>query len=239
MKGFHLLVVVVSSIWLSACLSGEPSGKTPNPGDAFDAASLSVNQSFDMREMPFSGQLIKTLHWTDGNGQNTLILSGIEANQNGDKPKAEIFANHYVEKDGEVQRLWKIHDWVDQCECDCDVLVVDSTLHILDINKDGIAESSFVYLLNDRCDASPVTTKLMMHSGATKLVVRGSSQLYLLPPTEELQAMGVDVSGMKLKEFDPAFEKADAKFRDYASAYWDNYIERENAMFKTRMEGQN
>ncbi|MEM9917228.1 MAG: hypothetical protein AAF990_03990 [Bacteroidota bacterium] len=243
MKGAKSVIgLLFFLLMIAACTVKEKGAGSSVPStEEATISPLAFNQSFDKREMPFKGQLIKTIHWTDQNGQNTLILSQKEVSDQEEPSlrKAEIFAEQYVQKDDEIRLLWDIHDWVDQCDCDCDVHLVDSSLLVLDIDKDGIAESTFMYLLNDRCDASPVSTKLMMHSGAKKLVIRGLSQQYLMPTADELEGTGIVVDKEMFKKIDPAFEKVDHRIGQFASRYWDQYIQKENAEFETRVGKNN
>jgi hypothetical protein len=89
-------------------------------------------------------------------------------------------------------------------------------LEIVDLDGDNIGESLFFYKLDDRCDVSPMPLKLMMHSGNTKLVIRGS--------------IGVDAGGgYKVKgekDFDAAFKNVPSKFKQYASDKWDKYVKK-------------
>ena len=188
---------------------------------AFDQVKdIQFNVEVDRIAMPYQGDLKKSVSWEDKNGSNTLIISSLDADDK--RVKAEIFAYNYVSKNGKVQNLWQINDFVTG-ECDRDIYLIPNTLEVLDIDQDGIAENVFMYILADNCDATPVKTKLMMHSGKEKLMIRGLTKVFLLPiPEVEAEA----------KKIDPAFNKVDPLLKAYASGKWDEYVNEETEAFK-------
>lgn len=181
-----------------------------------------MDTDIDQSKTPYLGELRNSASWTDKNGFNTLIISGKDAVN---EENAELFAYVYVEKDGETKKLWQINDFVNG-PCDRDIYPVPNSLEIVDLDEDGVAENLFMYILADNCDASPVSTKLMMHSGETKLVIRGLTKTFLYPVPEVMA---------EAKKIDPAFDTANPIFKVYASGKWDTYVQKETKEFHTAM----
>lgn len=191
--------------------------------DAGQVSNISFNPELDRIKTPWRGDMINSAVWDDKNGRNTLIISGLEADV--ESERAELFAYLYVEKSGQTEKLWQINDFVTG-QCDRDIYPIPGSLEIMDLNEDGVAENLFMYILADNCDATPVNTKLMMHSGEEKLVIRGLTKVFLLP-TPEVTA--------EAKIFDPAFDQTRPIFKAYASKKWDDYVEKETQAFREAM----
>lgn len=173
---------------------------------------------FDKNSIPsgcdYKGNVIEGARWTDRNGENILIISQtMPVVINEDKREQYIYAYNYTKSDDKYNSLWSIIDHVESY-CDLHADYIPPTLEIKDIDGDGIAESIFIYKLDSRCDVSPVDVKLMMHSGSTKLVIRGNTR--------------VDIGNGQLvggeKHIDPAFDTAPASLKKYASEKWDAFI---------------
>jgi hypothetical protein len=243
-----LLSCILLILILGACGSpeekkdqttGNNDSVVPKTEAAFVFDSTTINDKIkpDKKLTTYKGTFLKAVEWTDINGENILILSQKEAyvtDKDEETRKAEFYGICYLKKTDAYEKQWEISDFVDQCWCDCDVTLQENTLKITDIDKDGIAENLFIYVLNDRCDVGPVQTKLMMHSGVVKLVVRGYSQQYFGPSEKEMNEFRKEqgLKSVKFKELDPEFDKHNDAFKNYASAYWDNYIKQENDKFK-------
>lgn len=222
-----------SNVNFSSSLSGIDEGKS-----VFDSTTIKMNVSPNKTLMPWKGTLTKAVQWVDKNGENTLIFSEkpayVTAVTEEEERRTDFYAICYIKKDQVVTKLWEISDFVEHCWCDCEVRLQESTITIKDLNADGQAENLFIYTLNDRCDAGVVITKLMMHTGATKLAIRGYSQLYLGPTEEEMNEFltGNGAKPVKYKDIDLAYDGQDKAFRVFASSYWDAYIEAENELFR-------
>lgn len=177
---------------------------------AFDAGSLP-------KEYAHVGAVLGGARWRDANGENTLIVSRRES-PHGDpeayERREELFGYLYLAAPDSTRLLWKIQDQADNY-CDAGEGLV-SKVEVADIDGDGIAENAFIYNVQGTCDVSPKAFKLMMHSGPTKLAIRGTNRVN---PSDTV--MGGQ------KNFDPAFDAAPKEFKAYASKMWDETMKKQ------------
>ncbi len=254
MKHYFFTMLLISSLCLFSCgispqtgeggtgdsLSGVDDSLGQEQLFVFDTATVKKGIRPDKALTPYRGKLLQAWTWEDANGSNTMIFSEKEAyyiNKREEIRRAEFYVCCYAGKDQEVKKLWEITDLVDSCICDCQVSLMEETIVVRDLDGDGVAENLFIYLLNDRCDASPVSTKLMMHSGEHKMAIRGVSQQFLGPSEAESNRFRKELGlkPVKYKVVDEIFKQYPEIFRSYASKFWDDYIKRENEEFRLEM----
>jgi hypothetical protein len=147
-----------------------------------------VMLNFDIKSLPkdlkYRGSIVMGAKWIDMTGENILILT-----QTGAFPSkgecitsdgcsdAEIYAYHFVRNGNSFSLLWRTMDYERNCSFDLYAGYLDKALYITDLDSDGVAESTFLYKLSCRSDVSPAVLKLIMHEGATKYAIRGTTKL--------------------------------------------------------------
>ncbi|MBC7795361.1 MAG: hypothetical protein H7Z37_00650 [Pyrinomonadaceae bacterium] len=201
--------------------------ETPDASESSESSSNSANAQSGFKKLTFSqksvpksfayeGKILGGAKWIDANGENTLIVSQKDA-KNGDGEKVQnIYGYLYAIKNGVTEQLWKIQDSATNY-CDSGKGLVSPIL-VQDSDNDEIAENLFVYNVQGNCDVSPVSYKLMMHSGETKYAIRG--------------ATGINIPGSVIKSeknFDVAFDDAPKSYKQTASKLWDSYVKNFNA----------
>jgi len=240
------LIFLIALVFSASC--GSSNTSTPdgeNNKSGFDSTSVTMGITPDRDVTTWKGTLINAVQWKDNNGLNTMIFSGKEAylmDSEEELRRADFYAVCYATKENVTTKLWEITDFVDHCYCDCAVSLQMETITVKDIDGDGVAENLFLYKLNDRCDASPVASKLMMHSGAVKLVIRGYTDQFVGPAEEEMNRFRAEqqLPPVKYKQTDPAFDQHNPAFKAYASGFWDQYIKQEEIEFnKQQSEPRN
>jgi len=158
-----------------------------------------------------NGKIKESYSWKDKLG---VHLIAVIENQNGNfcEPNysSQIFVYQYLKADSNYKIEWKIKDFVEN-KCST-VRYLDSSIKIIDIDKDGIAESSFLYgFFHDCCD--PIKMKYILHSQGAKLAIRGQVTM-----TGELSENNYSL--------DKAFDKFPKEFKIYASNDWNTYLPR-------------
>ena len=170
----------------------------------------------------YKGKVQQSLKWTDKAGENillTTITDDIKSkNQNTDNVDIvnydkELYAYLYVKKGANYELLWKVTDFVRECELDITVQYLDNSLEITDLDKNGIAEVWIVYRIACRSDVSPATQKLIMREGETKYAIRGTTKIAM---------KGEEPYGGEMK-MDDVFKSGKKEFKDYATKIWKKY----------------
>jgi hypothetical protein len=170
--------------------------------------------TFEAKNLPkgfaYEGKITGGARWMDASGENTLIVSE-KTERGADFSTQKIFGYLYAVRGGDTKLVWKIQDFAEN-PCDSGKGLV-SPVEVRDLDGDGVAENMFVYNVQGACDVSPISYKLMLHSGEKKLAIRGENAI---------DAPGIKEKGKK--NFDEAFDSSPAEFRRAASEFWDKYV---------------
>ena len=185
-----------------------------NAGDNKDALT---GITYDAGKLPpgikYDGKIVASAKWTDNNGENYIIVTETEEkNQNADNRMKELFAYQYVVNGDGMKQLWKINDFIKDCPVDITLQYMPKSLSVTDLNKNGIAETTFLYRMSCKGDVSEDDMKLMMHEGETKYAIRGSMKL----------KMAGETYGGKMN-VDASFDKAPKEFLNYAKQEWNKF----------------
>ncbi len=167
----------------------------------------------------YRGKLIRAISWDDANGTNYLFLTLVDIYPvDGRKGKmcddvsycftSELFGYHFVRNKSRLKQLWRIYDLVKECSYDITLQFLPESLEVTDLDRNGVAETAFIYRLACRSDVSGAAMKLMMHEGKKKLAIRGST----MTPIE---------SGVM--NIDPAFNSTPVIFRTHAVQRWNMF----------------
>ncbi len=160
----------------------------------------------------YDGKIVGGARWEDKNGQNVLIICETEEKTTGDNRSKELFAYQYILKGDDAKQLWKVNDFVKDCPVDLMLSLIPKSISVTDINKDGIAENTFLYRMSCKGDVSPDDMKLIMHEGENKYAIRGSMLMVL-----DGKKYGGDMKA------DPSFDKGPAGFFSYARDEWKKF----------------
>lgn len=160
----------------------------------------------------YDGKIIAGARWEDKNGQNVLIVCETDVKTSGDNRSKELFAYQYILNGDDAKQLWKVNDFIKDCPVDVMLSLIPKSITVTDINKDGIAENTFLYRMSCKGDVSPDDMKLIMHEGENKYAIRGSM----------IQVMDGKKYGGNMKP-DPAFDKGPAGFFSYARDEWKKF----------------
>jgi hypothetical protein len=228
MRLFLILSSIFGLFW--SCTSGgnaSGSGEVPLPG--FDSTSVKPAAAAEILQMPFEGELIQAINWTDKGGKNTLVFSGKPAYPiNADMRKAEFFAYAFAAGENDsLALLWQIREAVDSCYCDCAVELTDSPVILRDMDQDGYAEASFMYFLNNLCDASPMDTKLIVASRNQTFFMEGYTRRFLAPGKSFFQKISTSEN----------FDQASPPIREFARLHWESYLQDEQSAFEEVQKG--
>ena len=165
-------------------------------------------------QIEYKGTIVDGARWKDASGEFLFFVTQTGAlpsksrciTDDGCKD-AEINGYCYVKSAEAYQELWHTTDYERNCPFDLYAGLADSAITVTDLDSNGIAECSFVYLLSCRSDVSPATLKLIVHEGRKKYAIRGTTTP---DPTDKY-----DESGGKMV-VDKSFNSADKRILDFA-----------------------
>jgi hypothetical protein len=185
--------------------------------DPFTITTLTGSQL--PQSIKYNGKLKEAIRWTDKMGDNIVITVETGKYENpkfkheAEGSDAELFAFHYVLKDG-WQQVWKIYDFIQDCPVDLEASFVKKTLQVTDLNKDGTAEIWVMYRTVCHGDVSPFNMKIIMYEGVQKFAMRGETRVQV----SEKEYIGGSY------KFDKAFTDAPPSFRDFAVKLWNKNV---------------
>lgn len=179
---------------------------------------LSYDVSTIPKDLDYEGKIVAGARWKDLNGQNYLIITETDARKKKGKFEdfawdKELYAYQYVSGNDGNKLLWKVQDFVKDCEFDITLKFIKNSLTVTDLNDNGIAESTFLYQMSCKSDVSPDDMKLIMHENDKKYAIRGF--------------MNLNVQGKRMQDgkmvVDKSFDDAPAGFLDYAKNEWKKF----------------
>lgn len=166
----------------------------------------------------YSGKLKNVISWLDSMGEHYIITSetGIYTPENSqdDGSNAEIFAYHYVVKNTKYERVWKVYDFIKECPVEIEAKFRKNTLHITDLNNNGVKEIWLMYRKVCHGDISPLEMKIIMYEGTQKYAMRGHNKVKI----SENEYSGGDY------KYDEKFINAPDSFRQFSQKMWNENV---------------
>lgn len=147
-----------------------------------------------------SGKLLEAWRWQDANGENLLVVYRTETPSRNERRAqtdpafrkkladpatahiaedegrgAQLLVRQYVRKQGTYTELWRLQDGESDCPVDLILGPASNSTAVTDLDHNGQSETTLLYALGCRGDVSPDDLKLVMHEGAAKYALRGST----------------------------------------------------------------
>ena len=172
----------------------------------------------------YNGEIVYKAGWRDRTGENIFIIS---RTYNYKKENAEIYAYHYLKGKSGWELNWKTYDSIHGVGCDLLIDIPEMFIRITDLDSNAVAETSYIYTLDNRCDAVVVPTKMIIHIGKEKYSIKGFSQLSLGPP-EEIMNKYLREQGepeVSYKKTDDNWNSLPVNFQTYYFTDWDEFSE--------------
>lgn len=172
-------------------------------------------------EINYEGKQKGVLEWNDAQGKHLLLLtetgeySSSKFKHENDGLDAELFAYHFLYDavTKKHKQVWRIYDYVSDCNLDIKAGFVPKAATHTDLNKNGIPEIWVVYQLQCTGDISPPEMKIIMYEGNKKHAMRG-----LCTGIE-----GNTVFEKGYYEFDSPFKAAAPVVKDFAKKLWQKH----------------
>jgi hypothetical protein len=199
----------------------KPTGQSESNADIDE---LPFDKNNLPKEIVYNGTIVTGKHWKDNNGENITIICTTKEKVSKDEYSEsvltkEIYAYNYVNSGKGFVQYWKMYDFVKECPFDISIDYVENSLSLTDIDKNGIAEVTYMYTNDCRSDVSPAGLKLMMYESKTKYALRGMTRIDI---EEKDGIAGIHEGGTY--ETDKSFNSAPPGFLDYAKSHWKKYM---------------
>ena len=130
-------------------------------------------------DIKYEGTLKKAIQWEDKAGYHIVILAETGIYINKDLPHesegrdAELYAYHFLDAEDLIVQVWKVFDYIHDCELDIEASFIENTLAVTDLNKDESPEIWIMYKKVCHGDVSPSEMKIIMYENAKKYAMRG------------------------------------------------------------------
>ena len=194
----------------------------------FGQGQISVKQ-LDLTKLPkgikYEGKIKTAVRWVDSLGDNIAILTETGIYQSNkfkhesDGGDAELFAYHFIVKDGSAFQTWRVYDFISDCPVDIEAKFIKNSFQVTDLNQDGVGEIWIMYKTVCHGDVSPCDMKIIMYQGQQKFAIRGQNKVF----------EGTDDKGTKHYaggdyKYDKAFAEGPKEFLEFAKKLWDKNI---------------
>lgn len=167
-----------------------------------------------------TGSIVKAVRYTDATGDNLILFTETDVfTKPGNTPyqdtrTEELFAYRYLlEKDGTVRQVWRVTDYVRDCDLELAAFFIKDAFRITDLNKNGEAEIWMGYVLSCAGDPGPMTMKIIMYEGGQKYAVRGETRS---------RVSANKYAGGKYR-LDAAFASGPPEFSAFAKRLWEEH----------------
>lgn len=133
----------------------------------------------------FKGKPVEYLKWTDARGSYvafttlTNITGQVDPDSESYGRSRYLNCYHFIETEGLYNLSWVISDFVKNCPVDLTLSFIKKSLHITDLNKNGIGEIWTMYRKACRGGVDPSALILSMYEGSTRYQIEGESKVEL------------------------------------------------------------
>lgn len=162
-----------------------------------------------------SGDVFRTISWTDQRGDNLAIFSTREKSRTKGAStlnSKSIYVDIYAGKDGRLRKVRTVREDVKSCADELMNEFLDGSVGLTDLDRDGLGELIFAYRAACRSEMRPATMKLQVIEGRRKYTLTGTTRLY----KSRDESMG--------GEFKSAFRGAPAEFLEMAKKVWKRFV---------------
>lgn len=246
------LIIACLALGLFSCGSDGKNDKKDGSKDA-DKPIVEVNPVYLKKKdfpagIPFNGKIHESWQYSDNSGDH-IFFTAEEApketkagSENGDRQLSAALYIYMFTKgaDGNYKQDWSSVVEEKGCEFDLTCAFVDSSSTVTDLDHNGVAETSVMYLLACRSDVSPSVCKLEMREGDKKYMLEGNSWLkasdedtftvteqnvnLALAPAIKDEYEQIKYSFGRYKD-EKSFAQAPPAFLSFARSHWIKFIQ--------------
>jgi uncharacterized protein Veg len=168
----------------------------------------------DIAKLPkgiqYKGKIKNAVRWTDSLGDNIVIATetGFNKNKKTGEADSEIYAYHFLVKNDSAIRVWRVYDFILECDVDMELAFIKNTFQVTDLNNDKVGEVWLMYKKECRGAVDPYDLRIIMYQGKQKYAIRGLNKI-------------ADYPGSGQYRYDQAFAKGPKQFLQFAKKLWE------------------
>lgn len=159
-----------------------------------------------------SGTVIRTIAWSDANGDNLAVFSSTtttKTNKDISATTKSLFVDVFSGKNGKLKKVRNVREVVSSCTADITNDFFETSVSVTDLDQNGVAELTFGYRSACRNDVSPAAMKVLVLEGSKQYTLSGYTALPSDKPGDH--------------DFAPAFKGAPDKFLEHAGKVWKKF----------------
>ncbi len=198
------------------------------------------------KTIKFRGKVQDAWQWIDKSGENIFFTSVVAPYNDNDKGEAgedgqtaELYAFHYIKKDGNYELAWQMKDGEISCPLDIVTEFIKGGATVTDLDKDGIFETKVQYALACHGDVSPSAMKLILQENKSVYTLQGNRWIKYGPEAKfDVNAKNVNLETLPKTanegdavmqslgryESEKAFVDAPPEFLEYARNEWLKHV---------------
>lgn len=211
MKRNILLLILMSLMTVSCCKNQR----------LLELTKLAPNEYPKLNEDGHNlNEISAAYSWLDKNGKNFIVFqheasSYIDISQDKNLSEKLITVKHFViDKSNAFKMLKVVKNQIIECSDILNAGIIEPSLRVTDLNKDGISEIS--YMMNLSCNTIYEPTYI-------KFVMLTNGNLYDLKGYTKLVTSDNELGGNC--KYSPLFKEAPVEFLNYAKRAWIVYTE--------------
>jgi hypothetical protein len=217
MKHLVFIILLVSIVSTSCKQKQQQSGELTSASAVVSEVEEVTAAVSALLPSPHSFQLKQAKKWHDAGGENWLVLyeTGSYVQVQPTMKSAHLAAILYQKTDSGFVEKWRLAEEVTNCSEDLSCEFYSNQLSITDLDSNGLAEITMVYLVGCKSDLHAAVKKLVLYEGKEKYTITS-----MLPSSPQKDTIAVPVVA------DTAFANAPSVFLNYATDYWKQFGQR-------------
>ena len=164
------------------------------------------------------GNFLEGYTWNDKNGANYFIYTLTDETESSGYLKTQyMYCYHYKKTSSGFELIKKTTDFVKESAVEIQLGIFENSILITNIDQDGYAEITYVYIVGAAGDVSPMPVKLIMLENGEKYAIRGAETI-----AGRIYGDFPSVSDFD-QSIDPSFNNAPKEFLEFAELVWGKF----------------
>ena len=215
-------IALLATTLLSACSISDSTPPTGSEMLRSEVADSILSYALPLDELPeqlsYLGTPTHAFRYRDIEGEHLALFTASEGEHLGEEITEgsrdyALYAYGYTLQPTGPTLTWDAQDFVVGCPFDNMLRLLPGSIHIADLDDDGLASVSFAYTIGCRSDVSADGMKVLLYEGERKYAIRGMRRL----------KMGGAFQNDAEKHLGENFDNAPDALQTHLLKLWDMY----------------